>query len=168
MSHQPTPPLATGLADREAERVIRTADARLDPAEAVSRSETIPLMEEALHVGKREVVTGAVRVSTRTETTETTADITLERTVADVTRVQVGRLVEEPPTVRTEGDTTIVPVFEERYVVVKQLYLTEELHIRHRVEPVVSHTPVRLRRQTAIVERLDADGRILPDDTDAT
>lgn len=129
-------------------------------------SATIPLAEETLQVSRRDVVTGTVRVSTRTEVGQETADVTLARTVAEVTRVPVGRLVEEPPAVRTEGDVTIVPVFEERFVVVKQLYLTEELHIRHGVQQVVSHTSVPLRRQTAIIERLDADGRVVPDDPD--
>ena len=161
---QPDQTLVPGLVAFDTES---RAEARHEVAAPVL-SETVVLVQEALDVSKREVMTGSVRVTTRTETTETTADITLDRTVADVTRVPVGRLVEEPPAVRTEGDTTIVPVFEERYVVVKQLYLTEELHIRHRVQPVVSHVPVQLRRQTAVVERLDADGHLVLGDKDVT
>ena len=150
--------------------------ARLDRLETTDRIETgevtrslvgsteiIPLFEETLHVSKRDVVTGTVRVSIRTEVVQEAAEVMLERTVAEVTRVPVGRLVEEPPAVRTEGDVTIVPVFEERYVTVKQLYLTEELHIRHNVQQVVSHAPVSLRRETAVIERLDAGGRVVPD-----
>ena len=75
-------------------------------------------------------------------------------------RVPVNRLVDAVPGVRTEGDVTIVPVLEERFVIVKQLYLKEELHIRHRVETTVERVPVTLRRQTATVERVDADGRV--------
>lgn len=162
MSQQPNHPVGPNPA---AVDIVdgQMREAQRNPVQDASL-ETISLMEETLQVTKRDVVTGTVRVSTRTAITKTTADITLERTTAEVTRVPVGRLVEEPPAVRTEGDVTIVPIFEERYVVVKQLYLTEELHIRHRVQPVVSHLPVQLRRQTAVVERLDADGRLIPED----
>ncbi len=43
----------------------------------------------------------------------------------------VGRVVDEAPAARAEGDTTIIPVVEERLVVVKQLFLVEEIHVRH-------------------------------------
>lgn len=158
MSEQPNQPVAASHPVLDEERRAILSEALPD------LPETLALAEETFHVSKRAVVTGIVRVSTRTEVTETIADITLDRTVAEVTRVPIGRLVEEPPAMRTEGEVTIVPVFEERYVVVKQLYLTEELHIRHRSHPVVSHTPVQVRRQTAIIERLDAKDRLGPDD----
>ena len=63
-----------------------------------------------------------------------TAEVDLKRDVVDITRVPVERLVEEAPTMRTEGDLTIVPVVEERFVIVKQFFIKEELHIRHRTE----------------------------------
>lgn len=164
MSDLPDLPRAASLVTSDATGPTETVALALGAGRSEDLSAIIPLVEETLHVSKRDVVTGTVRVSTRTEVVEETADVTLDRTLAEVTRVPIGRLVEEPPAVRTEGDVTIVPVFEERFVVIKQLYLTEELHIRHGVQQVVSHTPVPLRRQTAIIERLDADGRVVPDD----
>lgn len=128
--------------------------------QATVASETIQLLEEKLHVSKRDVVTGRVRVSTRTGMRDEVAEVALDRNVVDVERVPVGRLVDAPPPVRTEGDVTVVPVLEERFVVVKQLYLAEELHIRHRVESTVEQVSVQLRRQTATVERVDAEGRV--------
>ena len=124
-------------------------------------SEVVPLLEETLDVGKRRVVTGSLRVTTRTETRQETAQVELARSVVEVTRVPVDRPVDEAPAVRTEGDTTIVSVVEERFVVVKQLFLREEMHIRHIVERETSRSPVALRRQRAVIERLDAEGRVL-------
>lgn len=121
-------------------------------------STVLPVLQEGLQVGKRQVVTGRVRVSTRTEMFEAVADTVLESTVVDVTRVPVDRIVQTPPPDRIEGDTTIVSVVEERLVLVKQLVLTEELHIRKRVEQETVHQTVPLRRQTVVIERLDADG----------
>lgn len=134
-----------------------------EAAARVPSSDTILVLEEALDVAKREVVTGTVRVTTRTETREEVAEVSLDRSVVDVERVPVGRPVDEAPKVRTEGGVTIVPVMEERLVVVKQLYLKEELHLRHRVETAVQRVPVQLRSQTAAVERVDAEGRPVPD-----
>jgi hypothetical protein len=41
-------------------------------------------------------------------------------------------MVEEVPMARREGDTTILPVVEERFVVMKQFWLKEEVRIRRR------------------------------------
>ena len=117
---------------------------------------TLEVMEERLAVAKRRVAGDTVKVSTTTELVEEIAEIELDRYRVEVTRVPVGRIVDEAPLARAEGDTTIVPVIEERFIVVKQLFLKEELHIRHVVEREVKREPVALRRQHATVERFDA------------
>lgn len=139
----------------ETESVERLA---VDATETAS--DTLQLLEETLHVSKRDVVTGTVRVTTRTETRDEVAEVSLDRNVVEVVRVPVDQVVDVAPTVRTEGDVMIVPVLEERFTVVRQLYLTAELHIRHRVETGTERVPVQLRRHIAIVERVDAEGRV--------
>jgi len=123
----------------------------------------IQLLEEELSVSKRQVVAGKLRISTRTETHDEIAETTLDRNVLDVSRVPIDRIVDVAPKVRTEGDTTIVPIVEERLVMVKQLYLKEELRVRHSVERETIRESVPLRSQHAVVERLDADGRAVID-----
>ena len=118
---------------------------------------TLQVIEERLAVAKRRVAGGRVKISTTTEVVEEVAEVELDRYRVEVTRLPVGRIVDEAPLARTEGDTTIVPVIEERFVVVKQLFLKEELHIRHVVEREVKREPVTLRRQRATVDRLDTD-----------
>ena len=124
----------------------------------------VQLLEEELSVTKRPVVTGKLKVSTRTLTHDEVAEITLERNVLDVSRVAVGQFVDVAPKVRTDGNTTIVPIVEERLVMVKQLYLKEELHIRHSVERETVQETVPLRSQHAVVERLDAAGGVTEQD----
>ena len=114
---------------------------------------TLQVVEETLDVSKHRVVTGTVRVTTTTEVVEEIAQVDLDRYWVEVTRVPIGRTVEQAPLARSEGDTTIVPVIEERLVVVKQLFLKEELHIRHVVERETVSEPVTLRRQRLTVER---------------
>ena len=84
--------------------------------------ETIALLEETLTVSKRRRSKGRVRVTTRTEMTKAVAEVELDRYRVEVTRVPVGCIVDKAPVARAEGDTTIIPVIEERFVVVKQLF----------------------------------------------
>ena len=151
-------------ASSSTERTVRDASQDLGRSPSPGRggeSQTISLLEEIAVVSKRRVVTGRLKIKTVTELHQESADLVLDRQVVDVTRVPVDRLIEEVPDVRTEGDTTIVPVVEERFVVVKQLVLKEELHIRHRTERETVQPSITLRRQSAVVERFDAEGRII-------
>ncbi len=126
--------------------------------------EVLPLLEEELRVGKRNVVTGKVRVRTVIDTVEEIARADLEEERVEVTRVPIDREVSAPPTVRTEGDVVIVPVLEEVLIVEKRLVLKEELHIRRHLARENVEVPVTLRKERAVVERLTPDGQPLPPD----
>lgn len=128
-----------------------------DELRLLPEPDTLRLVEEVAHLDRREVQTGRVRVSTHTKTVEEVAHAELHGEAVEVTRVPVNRPVTGvPPTMRQEGDVTIVPVFEEVLVVETRLVLKEELHIRKRATVEVVEVPVTLRQQRAIVERLEA------------
>ena len=126
----------------------------LTPSEG-ERTEVLQVLEETLTVSTRRRVTGGVRVGTRTEVVEEPVEAELDRYRVEVTRVPVGRVVDKAPSARAVGDTTIIPVVEERLVMVKQLFLVEEVHVRHVVERELVREPGTLRRQRAVSERLD-------------
>lgn len=118
----------------------------------------IPVVEEVATVDIIKRTTGRTRVSTRTEVTTTPIDENLETYGVDVTGVPIGRdlgLEETIPSIREEGDTTIVPVFEEYLVVEKRLRLVEEVHIRRTTESEAVHFSVDQKRQVADVEHED-------------
>ncbi|KHJ55114.1 hypothetical protein LA66_00010 [Aureimonas altamirensis] len=117
--------------------------------------EIIPILEEQTDVSKRTVCRGTVRVETSTNIVEEIASSNLESTDVEVVRVPIGREIDEAPQVRTEGETTIVPVLEEVLVVHKRLILKEELHITRRVTTEQVDVPVPLRKQTVTVTRSD-------------
>jgi stress response protein YsnF len=119
--------------------------------------ETIPLVEEELRVERRALVTGKVRVRSVVDQVEEIARATLEEEQVQVTRVPIEREVTQRPTVRQEGDVTIVPLLEEVVVVEKKLILREELHIRRLVTQQEIEVPVSLRKERAVVERVSAD-----------
>ena len=144
--------------------VPATDDVSQGASLATGSVDVLQVVEERLTVAKRRKSTGSVRIGTVTETIETTADSDLDRYRVEVSRVPVGRVIDVAPEARTEGDTTIIPVIEERLVLVKQLVLVEEVRVRHVLERETVSKPVTLRRQRAVVERLDLQGRTAPDE----
>lgn len=118
-------------------------------------SEKLSLIEEQLVVNKRAISDGRVRVSTKTEFVTTTAEASLDSENVVVTRVPIGREVSAAPSVRTEGDMTIVPVMEEVLVIEKRLMLIEEIHIRRVATTKNVSVPLELRKQHATIERSD-------------
>ncbi len=126
--------------------------------------EAVPLLEEELRVDKRSIATGKVRVRSVVDTIEEVARAALAEDRVEVTRVPLNREVDAAPSVRTEGEVTIVPVMEEVLVVEKRLVLKEELHIRRRVTHENVEVPVTLRKQRAVIERLTADGQLMSND----
>lgn len=137
-------------------RTVTTADAR--PIEEV----VIPIVEEYVHIGKREVDGDRLRVTTRTDLVEEHVSETLRTDAVKVTRVPVNRTLttgEPAPAIRTEGNVTIIPVIEEIVVMEKRFVLKEEIHILRDVTTETVEVPVMLRKQRAVIERTNADGQ---------
>ncbi len=127
-----------------------------DTRDTTRDADTLRLVAEEVEVGKRRTVTGRVDVRTVTDTRDEVVKATLDSDATEVTRVPVDRHVDVAPTIRTEGDVTIVPVLEEILVVEKRLLLKEEIHIRRITRSEDVETTVPLRRQRALVERHSA------------
>lgn len=126
----------------------------------------IPIVEEQVHVGKREVRGDRLRVTTHTDLVEEHVSETLRTDAVQVTRVPVNRTLtvgEPAPAIRTEGNVTIIPVIEEIVVVEKRFVLKEEIHILREVTTETVEIPVTLRKQRAVIDRTSADGRTIGD-----
>ena len=115
--------------------------------------EVIPIVEERLTTSKVKVETGRVRVRTVVDERQEVVRGQLRRGTVDVRRVPINMEISEPPQVRKEGDTTIIPVFEEVLVTQKKLMLIEELHVTDRISVEEFQQPVIVRSQRALVER---------------
>jgi uncharacterized protein (TIGR02271 family) len=117
----------------------------------------LPVIQETLDVATRPVETGRVRIRKVVHEQEETVDPPLRRDEVVIERVPINRVVDGPTPMRSEGDTLIIPLFEEVLVVEKRLLLKEEVRITtHRVE---THVPQRvtLRRDEAVVERANPE-----------
>ena len=124
------------------------------------QEEVIPLVEETLTIQKRTVETGRVQVHLATETREELAEFDLRFDTVIVERVPVGRVITEVPAVRELDGVTIIPVVEE--VLVKQLRLVEEVHLRRVTQTSRASQPEQLRRQTASITRVPPQSSGLP------
>jgi len=119
----------------------------------------IPIVEEESRIAKRPVVSGRVIVKTTVDTEERVLKEILSQETVEVERIAINRVVDVVPQIRTDGDVTIIPVFEERLVVEKQLVLVEEVRIRRTASVENVKVPVTLRKERATVEHLDGSGR---------
>ena len=118
--------------------------------------EIVPLVEERAVVRKRKRLTGGVRVRTIVREDEQGVDATLRAEQVEVKRVALDdHWVEAPIPVRQEGDTTIVTLHEEVVVVETRLRATEEVHLIRRQATSSTRKHVTLRREEAVIERLD-------------
>lgn len=118
----------------------------------------IPIVEEEARIAKRQVASGRVIVKTTVDTEERILKEMLSLETVEVERIPVNRVVDTIPQIRTDGDVTIIPVFEERLVVEKQLVLVEEVRIRRTASVENVEVPITLRKERAAVERLDGSG----------
>jgi len=126
----------------------------------------VPIIVEELDVQRRLVETGRVRVNKLVREHQETIEEPLIREQVVVERRAVNQLLNEPVSVRYEGDTMIVPVLEEVLVVEKRLVLKEEILItKQRTEQRESQT-VTLRSEEVTVERVDGAGYSTVDGTD--
>jgi uncharacterized protein (TIGR02271 family) len=128
--------------------------AEVAPSITGEAEEVIPLAQEEVRVGKREVTTGRVRIQTFVDVVQESVRASLEEETVEVTRVPIDREITQAPEVRTENGVTIVPVVEEVLVVEKRLVLKEELHIRRMTRTENVEIPVEIKKERVEVERL--------------
>ena len=142
--------VATDLLQRQGDDYMLALRLRdLEPAR-----EVVPLVKEELDIGKL-TQERVVRIhKTVTERAEQVS-VPLESTEVEVQRVDINRPVDGPVDIRTEGDTTIIPVLTEKVVVTKQLILEAEIHItKKRVTDTYENT-VTLKEENVEVERAE-------------
>jgi stress response protein YsnF len=116
---------------------------------------TVPVVEERAVVRKRKKVTDAVRVRTEVREAVEVVDAPLAVERVEVERRPLDRWIDAPVPTRQEGDTTVITLHEEVVVVEKRLRATEEVRITRRTSTRHAEERVTLRREEAVVERLD-------------
>jgi len=116
----------------------------------------VPLVEERARIDKRVVERDHVTIRTAITESQQVLSDALRRERVDIRRVAVNQEVDAIPGIREEADVIIIPIVEERAVLIKRLVLVEELHVQRKVleEPV--QVPVSLRSTEVFVESQDS------------
>jgi uncharacterized protein (TIGR02271 family) len=113
----------------------------------------IPVIEERVRIDKEVVERGVVRISTSIRARDEVLAETLRREEVEVERVAINKDVDVMPSIRQEGDVTVIPIVEERAVVVKQLVLVEELRVHRKTVQEIVQIPVTVHSTEVSVER---------------
>jgi len=130
----------------------------LQPSPKQARDEVIALAREELRVVRRVVDRGGVRVRVAVEERDEAVDMLLREQSIEVERVPIGRMVEQAPETRREGDTLVIPIVEEVLVVERRLILREEVRLRRTERHRPARETARLRSEVAEIEALPPAG----------
>ena len=122
-------------------------------ANSTPTEQVIPLFEERAEVSSKVIETAKVRIQRSTETFNQTVTLPLTSTTWDIQRIPVGQLLTDRPEVRHEGDTTIYPLVEERFVARREYFLLEEVHVRRTTKTTEQTATLELHRDILSVDR---------------
>jgi uncharacterized protein (TIGR02271 family) len=113
----------------------------------------IPIVQEQLDVTTERVLTG--RVEVRIEQHEVVKRLDLEAVEqnVEVERIAINQEVEAVRPPWHEGDTLVVPVYEEQVVVQRRLVLKEEVRLRTLTAVRRWQEAVPIREEKAVVRR---------------
>jgi len=123
----------------------------------VGEETIIPIIEETLRVNKRVIEQGGFRIVKTVSTEDVVIEEPTVHEAATVNRVAINRLLapgEELPKSRRDGDTLIIPIFEEVIVTEKRMRVTEELHVVLSRTETTTPQSTTIRRESVRIEPL--------------
>ena len=150
---------------RDGKPVLLMDDARIPaPASPVDRNavttDHIPLVEEHLEVGKRQVELGKVRIRTRVVSENVGEDVKLRNEHVDVERRPVDRkLSAADADALLKEDTVELKERGERVVVSKEAHVTGEVAVDKKVDTRTEHVNETVRHTEVDVDRTGAEKR---------
>lgn len=116
------------------------------PAVQQDKEQIIELAQEEISVSKK-VITETRQFSKTVVADEVTIPIELTSEDIIIERFPKNEELESVPQIQNLEDKTIIPVFEERAVVVKKLFLVEEIHITKKYNSEVFEVKETLRKE---------------------
>jgi uncharacterized protein (TIGR02271 family) len=125
-----------------------------DTSHVSSDVAVIPVIEESARILKRKVETGKVRIEKRVVSERQTLRAPVSREHVEIERVEINQPIDEYPDIRVEGDTTVIPVVEETYEVVKRLVLKEEIRVQKITDEEIQDLKAELRKEQVEIHRL--------------
>jgi uncharacterized protein (TIGR02271 family) len=114
---------------------------------------SLNILQEEANIDKKIVESGKVYIHKKVQETNEEISVPVSHESVTIKKVTVNKYVDVAPSVRNEGNTTIIPVIKEVLVIEKKLLLVEEVHvIKEVIEKTEEHT-IPLRKEEIEVER---------------
>jgi uncharacterized protein (TIGR02271 family) len=135
----------------------RTGEEMTDENDKILNSEQrmIPVIEEQLHISKELLEVGKVIISKKIIEEQVDTEMKVFHDDVTVETKVIGEYIEgKLPEIRTQGETTIIPVIKE--VIVKRLILVEEIHITKRQKETLVPIHEVLRKEEITISRNDS------------
>jgi len=120
----------------------------------------LPVTEENVTVHKRVVEKGLVEIRKLVDERTELVDQPLHIEQVEIERVAINQVIDEPVSIRHEGNTLIIPLLEEVLVVEKRLLLREEVHIKKLQTTVHDPQEVLLRSERVEITRKPGDDNV--------
>jgi uncharacterized protein (TIGR02271 family) len=133
-------------------------DDSVAPAAGAAHAAVVPLMEERVEVGTATAPAGTVRVRVEIDEERERVAVAGVREEYQPSVRSVGQPADARRDPYLDGDEVVIPVYEERVVVERRLFLKEEVRLRRTRHVVHEDRDVPVRRERAVFERLHADG----------
>jgi uncharacterized protein (TIGR02271 family) len=113
---------------------------------------SLNILQEEASIDKKIVESGKVYIHKKVQETDEEISVPVSHESVSIKKVTVNKYVDVAPSVRNEGNTTIIPVIKEVLVIEKKLLLVEEVHvIKEVIEKTEEHT-IPLRKEEIEVE----------------
>lgn len=152
--------MASSSMDLDRDR-MRDMDTRMDREIHTGEELDIPVVEEEMRVGKREVESGGVRIHTYTEEKPVEETVELRDEHVEVERRPVNRPASEADFDAFSEGTIEIDETHEEAVVDKRANVVEEVHVRKDVDTHEETIRDTLRRKDVEVEHLSGSDRTL-------
>jgi stress response protein YsnF len=133
-------------------------DDRVAAAPGPANAVVVPVVEERVEVGSEITPAGTVRVRIEVEQGRERVDLADVREEYQPSVHAIGRPVDARRDAYLDGDDVVIPVYEERVVIERRLFLKEEIRLRRGRHVFHQEQDVPVRRERAVFERLHADG----------
>ena len=117
---------------------------------------TVPIIEEYVTVGKKEIETARVTLSKTVNESIQSFEIPLQKEEIVIKRVPKNELVDTMPAAsRYEGDVMIIPVLKEVAVIEKRVMLVEEIHVTKLKTEKTETQEVAVRKEEVNIKRTE-------------
>ncbi|RPI81725.1 MAG: DUF2382 domain-containing protein [Chloroflexi bacterium] len=114
----------------------------------------VPIIQEELDI-RRKMTESGVRVTKKVVEEDRHIDEPGFVEHVDVERITKNIVIEKPISPYHEGETLVIPVFEEQIFIEKRLVLKEEVRVTRRREEIKNEQEVVLRREEVSIDQLD-------------